>query len=147
MQAVEPKRRRASCCCGALEAEASGEPLVVAACSCEDCQRRTGSAFGVSTFWRKSDVTLSGEAHCYEREGQEGRKLSFYFCPKCGSTVYWENPTRLPDSIAIAYGAFFDRDFPGPTAWVFEKNKHPWISIPVEQHYEGNPATLPVRLP
>jgi hypothetical protein len=145
MQAANPKRRLASCCCGALRAETSGEPLGVAACSCVECQRRTGSAFGVSTYWRKSDVTVSGQAHCYVREGQGGRKLSLYFCPNCGSTVYWENPTRRPDGIGIAYGAFFDRDLPAPTVWAFERNKHPWVSILVEQAYEGNPPGMLVR--
>jgi hypothetical protein len=38
------------CCCGALRAEVTGEPPRVGVCHCMECQRRTGSAFGVVAF-------------------------------------------------------------------------------------------------
>ena len=38
--------RIARCCCGSLRTEATGEPALVAACHCMECQRRTGSPFG-----------------------------------------------------------------------------------------------------
>ena len=43
--------RLARCCCGALRAEVSGDPTLVAACHCEQCQRRTGAAFGISALY------------------------------------------------------------------------------------------------
>lgn len=45
--------RIAQCCCGALRAEATGEPAFAGACHCPECQRRTGSPFGVSTYFPK----------------------------------------------------------------------------------------------
>ena len=48
--------RIAHCCCGSLRAEATGEPALIGACHCMECQRRTGSPFGVSTFFAKEQV-------------------------------------------------------------------------------------------
>ena len=36
--------RQASCHCGQLRLEATGEPFAVSICNCLACQRRTGSA-------------------------------------------------------------------------------------------------------
>jgi hypothetical protein len=134
------KKRIASCCCGTLQAETEGEPIVIAACSCEQCQKRSGSPFGVSTFWPKSKVTVQGDARSFTRDGQEGRKVTLYFCPTCGSTLYWLNPERRPDSIAIGYGAFRSGEFPAPSVSVWEERKHDWVTIPAHQSYPRNPG-------
>jgi len=138
---IGKKVRLAACCCGSLTAEASGEPVIVLMCSCEQCQRRTGSAFGVSTYWKKENVRLSGEAKCFVRDGQEGRKIGLYFCPNCGSTVYWHSPRR-PDGIGIAYGAFVDGELPAPVMSMWEKRKHSWAIPPGDEHHFENPPTV-----
>jgi hypothetical protein len=43
--------RIARCCCGSLRVETTGEPVIVAACHCQECQRRTGAPFGVSGYF------------------------------------------------------------------------------------------------
>jgi quercetin dioxygenase-like cupin family protein len=48
--------RIAHCCCGSLRAETTGEPALVAACHCMECQRRTGSTFGVGAYFPKEQV-------------------------------------------------------------------------------------------
>ena len=48
--------RIAHCCCGSLRAEATREPAPVAACHCMECQRRSGSPLGVSTYFPKEQV-------------------------------------------------------------------------------------------
>jgi hypothetical protein len=67
-----PRKRVAHRNCGSLRAATVGEPLIVVTCFCEECQRRTGSAFGISTYWMRANVELSGLATRYVREGQEG---------------------------------------------------------------------------
>src|SRR6516165_7724643 len=99
-------KRVAHCNCGSLRAATVGEPIIVVTCFCEECQRRTGSAFGISTYWMLSNVELSGSATRYVREGQEERKVTYYFCPKCGSSVYWVLDRR--PQIGISGGSFFD---------------------------------------
>jgi hypothetical protein len=53
-------KKIAHCCCGALRAEATGEPAFLGARHCTECQRRTGSAFGVGTYFPKEQVRAEG---------------------------------------------------------------------------------------
>lgn len=122
--------RAAQCCCGALAAAAEGEPAVVSLCHCLECQRRTGAPFGVGAYYEEAQVRLSGPSKVYERS-VEGRKLSFHFCPDCGSTVYWRAAGH-PGRVAIAVGAFADPHFPKPARSVFERSRHDWVGVPLD---------------
>jgi len=87
--------RIAHCCCGSLRAEATGEPAFVGACHCTECQRRTGSPFGVGTLFPKEQVRTEGPSKVYKRGSDSGRKVEIHFCPDCGSSVFWyRNCTR-----------------------------------------------------
>jgi hypothetical protein len=120
--------RKAQCCCGALTAAAEGEPAVVSLCNCIECQRRTGSPFGVGAYYEAAQVVLSGSSSIYERT-VEGRWLRFHFCPNCGSTVYWQAQNHS-GRWGIAVGAFADPAFPQPTRSVFERSRHDWVGLP-----------------
>ena len=68
-------------------------------CHCVDRQRRTGSLFGVAAFFERSAVTVAnGRSKPFTRNSVIGKPVSFHFCPKCGSTVFWE-PERMPHLI------------------------------------------------
>jgi hypothetical protein len=120
--------RIAQCSCGSLRIETAGEPTLVAACHCRDCQRRTGAPYGVSAYFNKAEARAEGASKIYIRDGQEGRKMPFYFCPACGTAVYWE-AEYLPDDIGVAVGAFADPFFPAPTLSVWEESRHPWVQF------------------
>jgi hypothetical protein len=60
---------------------------------------------------------------------ESGNTLTFYFCPTCGSTVYWENE-GFPGIVAVAIGNLADPNFPAPTIAVWEESRHPWVSLP-----------------
>jgi hypothetical protein len=79
------------------------------------------------------NVKVSGSATRYVRDGQEGRKVIYYFCPTCGSSVYWELelPDRRPGQLGTSGGSFFaPDDLPSPSMSVWERSKYPWISPP-----------------
>lgn len=120
--------RLATCACGQLSARCVGEPQSVSLCHCLECQRRTGGPFGIAAFFARADVELAGEATRYSRTSDSGFPVHFSFCPRCGSTVYWE-PQRKAGSIAVAIGAFADPDFPGPSKAVYEQHRHAWVDF------------------
>jgi hypothetical protein len=125
-----PMNRTAACSCGQLRVTVSGKPGSVAACSCIECQRSTGSVFGISSYWPKAAVVaIEGKGTLWRRSSDSGRHIDNYFCPTCGSTLYWY-AEAAPDTIGIAGGNFADPDFEPPTYAVWSETKHPWVRFP-----------------
>ena len=118
----------ARCSCGTIALSLPGPTNLVAACHCIDCQRRTGAPFGVGAFYPAEVVTISGTPKEYVRAAESGGKVRFYFCPDCGSTVYWK-ADNLPAMIGVAVGAIADPNFPAPIKSVFEQSKHAWVEV------------------
>ena len=118
--------RVAACVCGQLTASCSGDPALISLCHCLACQRRTGSTYGIAAFVPRENVIVAGDAKAYTRSSDSGYTVSFYFCPHCGSTVYW-TPERKPEMVAVAVGAFADPAFPPPSQAVYAEYRHRWI--------------------
>jgi hypothetical protein len=128
--------RTAACSCGQLVALTTAEPVRVSVCHCLACQRRTGSVFGAQARFRKPDVQIRGRSTAYVRVGNSGGKITFHFCPDCGSTVHYAIAGQ-EDTVAIPVGAFADPAFPAPVRSVYEKRKHGWVTLPSDvQHLE-----------
>jgi hypothetical protein len=106
-----------------------GDPVRVSMCHCLACQKRTGSVFGVQSRFPRDQVTIEGPASKWERVGDSGGRITFQFCPTCGSTVCWEID-RLPGFIAVAVGAFADPAFGAPTVSVYGARRHAWAAMP-----------------
>lgn len=122
-------RRTASCCCGGLTAVCLGEPARIGACHCKQCQRRTGSVFGVAAYFPRAQVTLSGEHKVFARGSDAGRRIENHFCPQCGTTVAWELEL-FPSLVAVAVGCFADPHLGAPQRAVWAKYKHDWVQFP-----------------
>lgn len=128
--------RTASCSCGQLRAEVTGEPVRISVCHCYACQRRTGSVFGAQARFAREAVNINGQGTEFVRIGDEGGKCTFTFCPVCGSTVFYVEAGR-EQHIAIPVGVFADSTFPSPTISVYEERKHSWVAMPKDiEHIE-----------
>ncbi|MEM7225952.1 MAG: GFA family protein [Pseudomonadota bacterium] len=119
------------CACGAVRYKTTADPQRVSLCSCTWCQKRTGSAFGISCYFEKPDVELlQGERKSYRVTSDAGRWLEAEFCVACGSTVTW-TLELFPDYRGIA-GGTFDQ----PTFWytlqryVYTRSKPEWLEAP-----------------
>lgn len=126
--------RLASCSCGQLTAQVSGEPLRISICHCLACQRRTGSVFGQQARFRREEVQVAGTSTQFVRVGDEGPGARFHFCPTCGATVWYEL-LGLPEFVAIPVGAFADPGFPPPTVSVYEDRMHGWVVPPADAEH------------
>lgn len=126
---MDADRRVASCSCGGLTAECLGEPARIGACHCTECQKRTGSVFGVAAYFSHDQVTLTGDRKVYSRGSNSGRKIENYFCPQCGTTVAWDLEL-FPNLIAVAAGCFADPHIGTPQRAVWAKYKHDWVQFP-----------------
>lgn len=128
--------RQAACSCGQLGLEVRGDPIRVSVCHCLACQRRTGSTYGAQARFAASDVTVRGQSKAYVRIGDSGGRITFHFCPQCGSTVYYQIDA-VPEAIAVPVGGFADPQFPAPRVSVYEARRHAWVSVPDGvEHYD-----------
>jgi hypothetical protein len=123
--------RRAACSCGQLHLAIEGEPSRVWVCHCLACQRRTGAVIGNLARFHREQITFNGTATEWRRAGESGNMLTCYFCPICGSTIYFENEA-FPGIVAVAIGNFADANFPAPIASVWEETRHCWVSLPAD---------------
>ncbi|MGI9463849.1 MAG: GFA family protein, partial [Aestuariivirgaceae bacterium] len=90
--------RSAKCSCGQLTAVCEGEPVLASLCHCIECQRRTGSTYGVAAFFKHETVEITGRTTEFTRPSENGHPVTFHFCPNCGSSVFWR-PSRLPELV------------------------------------------------
>ncbi len=129
----------ARCACGALRLTLREPPQLTALCHCLACQRRTGSPFSANAFYAAACVEVSGRSTEFVRTAESGRKVRMYFCPACGSTLYWKAEAS-PEMIGVAVGSFADPAFTPPALSVFEKSKHEWVRLDgTVEHFEGLP--------
>jgi hypothetical protein len=116
---MSPTTRRAACNCGQLSLAIEGEPVRVSMCHCLECQRRTGAVISNQARFAREQITVTGQSTAWTRLAESGNKLTFHFCPVCGSTVHWTGE-GFPGFVAVAIGAFADPSFPAPTIAVWE---------------------------
>ncbi len=125
--------RRAECSCGQLSAICTGDPIRVSVCHCLACKRRTGSAFSYNARYARANVAIAGREATFTRIGdEEGNRITYSFCPDCGSTVHYVM-SDAPDTVAIPVGAFADLSFPPPSVSVFHESRRcEWVEIRAE---------------
>jgi hypothetical protein len=124
--------RTASCRCGQLRAIATGDPARVSVCHCLACQQRSGSAFAAQARWPVDQVRIEGQSKSWTRTADSGNRITYHFCPECGSTVHYSGG-NFPDLVAVPVGAFADPHFPPPQFSVWERRKHEWVEISDDQ--------------
>lgn len=125
---MQERTRTAACACGAVRVSVQGKPIVVNACACTGCQRRSGSAFTYGAFYRDSSVTVLGTLRTFRNTGDLGRWRDSSFCPTCGITLLSRLET-FPNATGISVGALADSGFSAPKAFYWAKRKHAWYGI------------------
>jgi hypothetical protein len=134
--------RIAECACGAFKVKVEGEPIAVGVCSCIQCQKRTGSVIAMGSYFPKQNVeAISSAFKTFVRAGHSGAKLTIYFCPACGSSIFWEGGYSNPDYRGVAVGCFADPSFPAPQVAFFTQSQHSWVTLPVNvMRFETEPT-------
>jgi len=118
--------RKAVCCCGLSSIEVTGEPTLNGLCHCDNCKRRTGSAFGWQAYFRDTQVlTKQGEFSRYRIRNEQERS----FCARCGTTLFWKS-AFMPGQTGIAAGAFVDPPLPDPSVEATSQRRHAWVVLP-----------------
>ena len=129
----------ATCSCGEIGITVAGPPDFQAVCSCRDCQERTGTAFGMSVYFPKTQVVeKTGNPRVYTRTSNRDRPLDFRFCPTCGTSVWWEVGFN-PDIVGIAAILLDGFDFE-PEFAVWTQSLPDFVTLPdgLREHRRGS---------
>ena len=119
------------CVCGRVRFKTKGTPQRVSLCSCTWCQKRTGSALGVSVYFLKQDVEIDESLlGTYRMTSDAGRWIEQGFCTTCGTALTWTLEFR-PNDRGFAGGTFDQPTFwYKPERFVFARSKPDWLAIP-----------------
>jgi len=128
------------CLCGAIRYRFAGKPLAFYVCHCTDCQRQTGSAFGLSMIAKREDLELlQGTPQMFQVEMSDGRTKRGCFCQTCAARV-WGEPVKLPQLYVLRPGTF-DVPFPRPPFGdIWTSSARPWVSFTAGPQFESQPS-------
>jgi len=118
------------CACGAVSITFSGKVLGMFLCSCEDCQRATGTGHSAVVLARPADVTLAGTAKSFARPANSGATLTRSFCPECGTPLLARS-SRAPELLMLPVGLFGKdaADWYLPSQLIFARSHSDWDLI------------------
>ena len=114
------------CQCGTVRFELRDRPLFTHACHCLDCRRRSGSAFGMTTFVLRNDLKFTQGELVHKPTSP---RTTVYRCAACNTTLY-SSSVLHPSTLTLRGGTFDDPNFVEPGAHIWVKRKHHWIVIP-----------------
>jgi hypothetical protein len=142
---VEEFRQEGGCHCRRLRYKLSHPPLRTLICHCTDCQRISGSAFGISVVCRDDAFVLTGTPNRVARTLGSGATGLRWTCPECGVWICGDakldTVTNLNRRI-VRGGTFDDTKWIKPDAHIWTRSAQPWVPIPADMpSYQKNRAT------
>ncbi len=128
------------CQCGELRYEIRAEPLSVYVCHCTECQRQSGSAFGMSVIVpRPAMVFTSGAPKRWARTTERGTTIEGESCATCGVRVV-HHPSANDTISVLKPGTLDDTRWLVPVGHIWTGSAQPWVSIPKDGvNFEGHP--------
>jgi hypothetical protein len=140
------------CSCRAIRYELTADPLIVHACHCLDCQRRTGGPHVINLWIETAHVVRTGaEPRVFSTIGDSGKAHDAYFCPDCGTDL-WSRYHSVPgDCRFVRAGTLDDPAQVAPDIHIFTRSKLPWVRLPdgvraVETGYKRDEVWAPDKL-
>jgi hypothetical protein len=134
-----PDERTGGCQCGKIRYAIAGEPLALAVCHCRECQRQSGSAFGMSLVVARDALRVTGETKSFTRKADSGSEVECVFCPGCGTRLY-HLPSAL-GTVNVKAGTLDDTAALEPVMHVWVQRRQPWVVIPEGARcFEGQPV-------
>jgi len=136
--------RAGGCQCGAVRYRFRREKFGVWACHCSECQKQSGSAFGLSMPFLKTELEVTGETASYRRPTASGSFTTCTYCPACGSRLFHISD-RNPAGGVLKAGTLDDTSDLVPVAHLWTSKKQPWVVLDqgVPQ-FETQPADLSI---
>lgn len=141
MTIAMPRPLTGGCQCGACRYEVREPPLTIYACHCTECQRQSGSAFGMSMPVPRAGFSVTaGTPATWRRTAASGRAVDCLFCPACGTRLA-HLPTRDDRLVNVKPGTLDDARWVRAVGHLWTRSAQPWVDVPNDVlRYDGQPA-------
>ncbi|WP_374354274.1 GFA family protein [Chitinimonas sp.] len=138
MPDATPESFVGGCQCGAVRYQIRASAVALFACHCHECQKQSGSAFGMALWLRTESCDIAGELREWTRHTPQGRQMRCQFCPNCGSRVFHRSSPD-PQLISIKPGTLDDTSWLHPRTHIWRSSAQPWVSFDSDCVFDGNP--------
>jgi hypothetical protein len=130
------------CVCGQAEYRVTEAPLTIYACHCTDCQKRSGSAFGISMWVHRTALEITkGEATLVTAPAPDGRPRNYRICGRCATRLWGESKNR--DIFIVRAGTLTDTSWLRPVAHLWTRSAQRWFVFPEDVvRFETQPEDL-----
>ncbi len=114
------------CQCGAVRYRIDGKVYRLNVCHCLDCQKQSGSAFGMSLVIDPAAFLLeAGRLKEFVTTTASGREKTCAFCPECGVRIY----NRTSRLMSVKAGTLDDTSWLRPDAHYWTRRRQPWVAL------------------
>ena len=114
------------CICDTVRYRLDAPPLFTHACHCLDCQKKTGTAFAMTTIVLHDDLVIT---HGSTRPTVLSPRRTAHGCAACDTWIYIAS-TRFPATLTLRPGTLDDASIATPQAHIWVKRKQPWLTLP-----------------
>ncbi|MGE0626153.1 MAG: GFA family protein [Pseudomonadales bacterium] len=140
---MEARIHTGHCLCGKVRYTVRGDPVIVAHCHCDDCQRLTGSGHSTGAMYPVGSISLDGKVTEYELISESGNRVTRVFCSGCGSPILGRN-SGIEGFATLSLGTMDDSTDLVPGVAVFTRNRKPWDSMDESiQSFDAQPVWSP----
>jgi hypothetical protein len=116
---------------------------MVYTCNCTNCQKQSGSAFGMTMPVMAKDFRVTqGAPKAWHRPSPQGVAVTSWFCGDCGNRIYGERAGRS-ERVNIRAGTLDDTTWLKPVAHFFTRSAQPWVQPATDAIcYETQPSDV-----
>ena len=140
------EKHAGGCACGQVRYHSIGKPARTGLCHCRYCQLRTGTAFGISVYFKKENLIIEcGNLKKYSFATETGNTFETNSCTNCGTSLFW-TLSHMKDLMGAAGGTYDPRTF-----WfdihreLFKRTKAGYISINCPESHKTSPLYKPTK--
>lgn len=119
------------------------EPLLIYACHCTDCQKRSGSAFGMSMWVPGGSLEITAGAPVRQDLPRgSGGAFTAVSCLAC-TTRLWGEAGNHPRLAVMRPGTLDDTSWVRPSVHLWTRSAQPWVVFPPDaRRYDTQPENM-----
>lgn len=133
------------CACGAVSLTISAEPVGTRQCWCRQCRTIAAGGPTHNAIFPADAVAVTGELAAAGWAAHSGNRLTFHFCPGCGTQVYGQSSARMHLK-TVRLGVLDEPHGLRPQMAIWTEEAPDWAMIDpaLEQWPQQPPAPPPV---